>query len=198
MDRRRRHAPTDSCGGGAPLELHRHRAVASNGGDLRVCACSAFRFLGDRRLDCQETTLEEAAPFVEWLQRPASGVIVLFPQAGGHGAGRTAVTVNKITAAMTSFDDYHAANGVGVVDRIVTWRHIARRRYKPFLHHVSKGQPVRRSRLRARQPGCSPRRSPPPTLRRLLRQRRLAPPRHPRPQPDPLDRHPRRRRPRPR
>ena len=111
-----------------------------------------FRFLGDRRLDWRELTLEQAARFVECLQRPANDVIVLLPQVGGHGHGRKPATVNKITAAMTSFYDYHAANGVDVVERITVWRHIARRRYKPFLHHVTKGRPVRRSRLRVRQP----------------------------------------------
>lgn len=115
-----------------------------------------FRFLGDQGFAWQELTLEQAARFVEWLQRPAGEVIVLRPQVGSHGPGRSPATVNKITAAMTSFYDYHAANGVGVAERIVTWRRIARRRYKPFLHHVSKGQPVRRSRLRVRQPEMLP------------------------------------------
>ena len=116
-----------------------------------------LRFLDERGIDWRELTLEQAARFVEWLQRPANEVIVLLPQAGGQVPGRQPATVNKITAAMTSFYDYHAANGVGVVERIVVWRHIARRRYKPFLHHVTKGRPVRRSRLRVRQPEMLPR-----------------------------------------
>ncbi len=84
-----------------------------------------FRFLDERDVDWRELTLEEAARFVEWLQRPAIEVIVLLPQAGGRVPGRQPATVNKITAAMTSFYDYHAANGVGVVERLVMWRHIA-------------------------------------------------------------------------
>lgn len=127
-----------------------------------------FRFLGERGLDWRELTLEQAARFVEWLQRPASDVIVLLPQARRDGTGRRPATVNKIAAAMTSFYDYHAADGVGVVERIVVWRHIARRRYKPFLHHVSKGEPVRRSRLRVRQPEMLPKTVTPTEVQLLL------------------------------
>jgi integrase/recombinase XerD len=127
-----------------------------------------FRFLGDRGLDWRELTLEQAARFVECLQRPANDVIVLLPQVGGHGHGRKPATVNKITAAVTSFYDYHAANGVDVVERITVWRHIARRRYKPFLHHVTKGRQVRRSRLRVRQPEMLPKTVTPAQVQLLL------------------------------
>lgn len=60
-----------------------------------------FRFLGDQGFAWQELTLEQAARFVEWLQRPAGEVIVLRPRVEGHGPGRSPATVNKITAAMT-------------------------------------------------------------------------------------------------
>lgn len=127
-----------------------------------------FRFLDERAIDWRELSLEQAARFVEWLQRPANEVIVLRPLAGGQVPGRQPATVNKITAAMTSFYDYHATNGVGVVERIVVWRHIARRRYKPFLHHVTKGRPVRRSRLRVRQPEMLPKTLTPVEAQQLL------------------------------
>jgi integrase/recombinase XerD len=127
-----------------------------------------FRFLDERHIDWREVTLEQAARFVEWLQRPATEVIVLLPLVGGQARGRQPATVNKITAAMTSFYDYHAANGVAVVERIVRWRNIARRRYKPFLHHVTKGQPVRRSRLRVRQPEMLPKTLSPGEVQQLL------------------------------
>lgn len=129
-----------------------------------------FRFLDDGGFDWRDLTLEQAARFVEWLQRPASDVAVIHPSPdrSGSGQGRKAATVNKITAAMTAFYDYHAANGVGVIERIVVWRHIARRRYKPFLHHVSRGQPVRRSRLRVSQPEMIPKTLAPDEVQRLL------------------------------
>ncbi len=127
-----------------------------------------FRFLDERCIDWRELSLEQAARFVEWLQRPAKEVIVLIPRAGAQVAGRQPATVNKITAAMTSFYDYQAAKGVGVVERIVVWRHIARRRYKPFLRHVIKGRPVRRSRLRVRQPEMLPKTLTPAGVQRLL------------------------------
>jgi len=58
---------------------------------------------------------------------------------------------------MTSFYDYHASNGVAVIERLVTWRHIARRRYKPLLHHINKSKPIRCSDLRLREPKLLPR-----------------------------------------
>lgn len=129
---------------------------------------SFFRFLEERGVDWRDLTLEQAARFVEWLQRPAMDIAVIHPSPDGSGTGRQAATVNKITAAMTAFYDYHAANGVGVIERIVVWRHIARRRYKPFLHHVSKGQAVRHSRLRVRQAEMLPKTLAPDEVQLLL------------------------------
>lgn len=127
-----------------------------------------FRFLDDGGFDWRDLTLEQAARFVEWLQRPTVDVAVIHPSPAGPGLGRKAATINKITAAMTAFYDYHAANGVGVIERIVVWRHIARRRYKPFLHHVTKGQAARRSRLRVSQPEMIPKTLAPTEVQRLL------------------------------
>jgi len=116
-----------------------------------------FRYLDGAHLDWSELRLEDAAHFVEWLQRPAENVIVVDEWTPANLRGRKPATVNKIVATMTSFYDYHASNGVAVIDRLVTWRHIANRRYKPFLHHVTKNQPIRCSALRVRQPKMLPR-----------------------------------------
>lgn len=110
-----------------------------------------FRWLEGRGLDWRELTLGDAARFVEWLQRPSPDVIVIDARTPARLRGRMPSTVNKIVAAVTSFYGYHASNGVEVIDRITTWRHISRRRYKPLLHHVTKSKPTRHSALRVKQ-----------------------------------------------
>ena len=127
-----------------------------------------FRYLDGVDLDWSELTLERAARFVEWLQRPAPNVIVVDEWTPARLRGRKPATVNKIVAAMTSFYDYHASNGVAVIERLVTWRHIARRRYKPLLYHISKSKPIRCSDPRLREPKLLPRTLTPEQVQSLL------------------------------
>lgn len=127
-----------------------------------------LRYLDGAGLDWGELTLEQAARFVEWLQRPAPNVIVVDQWTPARLRGRKPATVNKIVAAVTSFYDYHASNGVAVIERLVTWRHIARRRYKPFLHHISKSKPIRCSDLRLKVPKLLPRTLTPEQVQSLL------------------------------
>jgi integrase len=65
--------------------------------------------------------------------------------------------VNKHLAALFSFYDYHARNGVALAQALVSWRRSNRGGYKPFLHHVSAGRPVATRPLRLRQPRSLPR-----------------------------------------
>ena len=127
-----------------------------------------FRHLDDAGVDWSELKLEDAARFVEWLQRPAPNVIVVDEWTPAGMRGRRPATVNKIVAAMTSFYDYHASNGLAVIDRLVTWRHIANRRYKPFLHHISKSKPIRCSMLRLKEPKLLPRTLTPEQVQLLI------------------------------
>jgi integrase len=50
--------------------------------------------------------------------------------------------VNRHLAALFSFYDYHARNGVALAKVLVEWRRSNRGGYRPFLHHVSAGRPV--------------------------------------------------------
>jgi integrase len=90
---------------------------------------------------------------VAWLRAPADNVVVL----EGGSARRSAATVNKHLAALFSFYDYHARNGVTLAEALVTWRRSNRGGYRSFLHHVNAGRPLPTRPLRLRQPRRLPR-----------------------------------------
>jgi integrase len=106
-----------------------------------------FRFLDEAGLDWPAVRLVDLAEFIGWLRRPAPNVIVLDAAA----SVRRPRTVNKILASVSSFYDYQVRNGCDVADQLVVWRHIAARRYKPFLHHATRSKPLRTSALRLRE-----------------------------------------------
>ena len=103
--------------------------------DLRDYWC----FIGFRGLDWREARLEDVGEFVAWLQLPPAG------RAGEVAvmAQVTASTVNRKLAAVSAFYAHQARNGAGVGDLLAAWRTGGRGGWKPFLHHVSKGEPYR-------------------------------------------------------
>ena len=99
-----------------------------------------FEFLGARRLGWDSVGIEDVSRFVAWLRAPADNVIVFDDTA----VVRSAATVNCHLAALFGFYDFHArSGGVGVAAELVAWRHGSRGSYKPFLHGVASGAPVR-------------------------------------------------------
>jgi len=59
--------------------------------------------------------------------------------------------VNRHLAALFSFYDYHARNGVALAKSLVEWRRSSRGGYKAFLHHATKGRPVPTRPFRLRE-----------------------------------------------
>ena len=100
-----------------------------------------------------EATVENVSRFVTWLRAPADNVAVL-----DGGSGRCcAATVNRHLAALFSFYDYQARNGVVLAQSLVDWRRVNRGGYRPFLHHVTAGRPTATRPLRLRQSRRLPR-----------------------------------------
>ena len=106
-----------------------------------------FEFLDAVQLAWDEARAEHVSRFVAWLRAPADNVVVL----EGGSARRSAATVNKHLAALFSFYDYHARNGVALAQALVTWRRSNRGGYRSFLHHVTASRPVATRPLRLRQ-----------------------------------------------
>jgi integrase/recombinase XerD len=98
-----------------------------------------FEFLDDRSLVWDEVGAEALSRFVGWLRAPADNVIVLDDRA----ALRSESTVNRHLAAVFGLYDFHSRSGLKTAAEIVSWRRVPRGSYKPFLHHVTAGRPVR-------------------------------------------------------
>ncbi len=105
-----------------------------------------FSFLAATDLAWETVRLEDVGEFAGWLRRPAANVIPFSEEA----ACRSARTIDTMLAAVTSFYEFQARNGCDVIERITCWRKIARRGYKPFLHHVTKSMPQRTRLVKVR------------------------------------------------
>jgi site-specific recombinase XerD len=112
-----------------------------------------FEFLANVGIAWDEARAEHVSRFVAWLRAPAPNVVVL----EGGSARRSAPTVNRHLAALFSFYDYHARNGVALAKTLIEWRRSNRGGYKPFLHHVTAGRPVPTRPLRLREARRLPR-----------------------------------------
>ena len=104
-----------------------------------------FTFLDGRGLDWREVRLEDIGEFVAWLRLPTAardGQVTVLPSVEHHVS---AVTVNRKLSALSAFYQHAARHGVDLGELLVTWGPAGGRGgWKPFLHHISKGQPVAR------------------------------------------------------
>lgn len=105
-----------------------------------------FVFLGSRALDWQRVRLEDVGEFVAWLRLPPparDGRVAVLPSVEGHCS---AVTVNRKLSAVSAFYQHSARHGVELGDLLRSWQPAGRRgsSWRPFLHHISKGQPAAR------------------------------------------------------
>ncbi len=102
-----------------------------------------FVFLAGRGLDWREVRLEDVAGFVAWLRRPPAardGAVAVLPSVEHH-CGES--TVNRKLSALSAFYQHAARSGVDLGELLVTWQPAGRRgaAWRPFLHHITKGQP---------------------------------------------------------
>src|SRR6266567_1825965 len=117
-----------------------------------------FTYLAGRGVDWQVVTVEDVAGFVAWLRLPPGGrdgKVAVLPSVESHCS---AASVNRKLAALTSFCEFHARHGASLARLLTTMQPAGRRgsatSYKPFLHHVTKNEPQRRSviKLKASRP----------------------------------------------
>jgi site-specific recombinase XerD len=92
-----------------------------------------------RNVAWERAQVEDVARFVAHLRAPADNVMML----DAAVPARAPATVNRHLGAVFSFYEYHARSGVALADGLVALRRSGRGGYKPFLHHVTKGLPVR-------------------------------------------------------
>src|SRR5487761_1590694 len=112
-----------------------------------------WQFLGFRGLDWREARLEDIGEFVAWLQLPLAGRSGEVAVLSSVAAEVSASTVNRKLAAVSAFYAHQARSGAGVGDLLAEWRGGG----KPFLHHISKGQPYRGRAIALKAPKKLPR-----------------------------------------
>ncbi|MGH9184358.1 MAG: site-specific integrase, partial [Acidimicrobiales bacterium] len=141
----------------APVEsyLAYLSAIERSPNTVRAYATSLrfwFEFCARRGVAWDRAGVEDVARFVAELRAPADNVIVLDASA----SRRAPATVNRHLGALFGFYDYQARCGVGLAAGLVTWRRSGRGGFKPFLHHVSRGRPVRTRPIMLRVPRQRP------------------------------------------
>ena len=118
-----------------------------------------FAFLADHGLNWRAVRLEDVGAFVAWLRLPVQARhndLAVLPSV--PSAACAEVTVNRKLSALAAFYQHAARLGVDLGELLTTWAPAGRRGspWRPFLHHVSKGNPQRRRQVRlkaqARQP----------------------------------------------
>jgi integrase/recombinase XerD len=103
--------------------------------------------------------LEDVAEFIAWLRRPPvarDGSVSILPSVEHH-CGEA--TVNRKLSALSAFYQHASRNGIDLGELLVTWQPAGRRStaWKPFLHHISKGQPQARRAIALKAPRMLPR-----------------------------------------
>jgi integrase/recombinase XerD len=116
-----------------------------------------WSFIGLRGVDWREARLEDVGEFVAWLQFPPAGRSGKVAVLTSAAAQVTAATVNRKLAAVSAFYVHQARNGAEVGDLLAAWRTGGRGGWKPFLHHVSKGEPYRGRAISLKAPEKLPR-----------------------------------------
>jgi integrase/recombinase XerD len=111
-----------------------------------------WEYVTQQQIDWQHVTLDDLSHFVLWLKLPSGSLKVLpahpVPQA------RSNRTINHALTVVRSFYDYHWRLGeiVTNVKGTTTTNLPARaRRYKSFLHHLTKGSPVEKNILKQKE-----------------------------------------------
>jgi site-specific recombinase XerD len=111
-----------------------------------------WEYLTQQQLNWQQVTLDDLSRFVLWLKLPSGSLKVLpahpVPQA------RSNRTINHALTVVRSFYDYHwrlEEDVTNVKDTTTTFLPARARRYKSFLHHLTKGSLVEKNILKQKE-----------------------------------------------
>jgi integrase/recombinase XerD len=112
-----------------------------------------WEFLSSKHLNWQEVNLEQLADFIHWLRNPQpSGVISIQPQV----SRRTEKTINHALNTISMFYEFHRQPGE-VNGPVTHTNRVQRgRKFKPLLHHISKGREVKTRLLKIKEPKTFP------------------------------------------
>lgn len=111
-----------------------------------------WEFLLQEQLDWQQMTLDDLSRFVLWLKLP-SGSLKVVPAHPVEQA-RSNRTINHTLTVVRGFYDYHwrmEEVPTNLKEKTTTSLSGRFRRYKGFLHHVTKGSPLAKNILRQKE-----------------------------------------------
>ena len=111
-----------------------------------------WQYLHENSLDWKTVNLEQRAEFIHWLRNPQPGTIPLRPQK----AKRSEKTINHALTTVASFYEFH--QHLGTIKGIQNYDYVnpTGNRYKPFLHHISKGNLIKTKLLKIKEPKTFP------------------------------------------
>lgn len=111
-----------------------------------------WEFVSQQLLGWQHVTLDDLAQFVLWLKLPSGSLKVL--PAHPVEQARSNRTINHTLTVLRGFYDYHWRMddvSTNLKEKTTTSLPAHTRRYKSFLHHISKGSPVTKNILRQQE-----------------------------------------------
>lgn len=107
-----------------------------------------WEFLQDSKLAWESVSLEDLVDFISWLRRPDPRIVNLQPEE----SKRLESTINVILSVVCSFYQHHEILGNTNGVEVYRYQFQPGRKYKPFLHHISKGKETRTRLLKLKQP----------------------------------------------
>ncbi len=111
-----------------------------------------WEFLLQEQLNWQHVTLDDLSRFVLWLKLP-SGSLKVVPAHPVEQA-RSNRTINHTLTVVRGFYDYHWRTeevSTNLKEKTTTSLPGRFRRYKGFLHHITKGSPIAKNILRQKE-----------------------------------------------
>ena len=113
-----------------------------------------WEFLDSSKLDWRLLNMEELSNFIYWLRNPNCDVLSIKPQV----SKRCEKTINHCLTTVCGF--YEFQERIGAIKGINAYRYQIQfgSKYKPFLHHISKGKRIKTRLLKIKEPktftGC--------------------------------------------
>ena len=111
-----------------------------------------WEFLRDSELNWLEIDLEQLSNFIHWLRNPNSGVLSIEPQV----SKRSEKTINHCLTTICGFYEFQERIGATVGVDAYRYQLQPGRKYKSFLHHISKGALVKTRLLKIKEPKTFP------------------------------------------
>ena len=106
-----------------------------------------WEYLSERELKWTQVKFGDLQRFVCWLEQPEAEVLSIQPQK----TRRSRRTINRILSSIYAFYRYQEC--LGVVGELPLYRYVREpRKYKPFLHGIGKSKPVKKKRLKLKEP----------------------------------------------